>query len=97
MRTGKHRAHEDFQVYDIDVFYNGNLIVAGFFSKVLFNQCYCVSHQMHWVLWDICYVWYSAVQELMNEVYNSIHLCPVSVFALSLTPLCCIIYRQSVQ
>ena len=34
MRTGKHRAHEDFQVYDIDIFYNGNLIVAGFFSRV---------------------------------------------------------------
>ena len=35
MRTGKHREHEDFQVYDIDIFYNGNLIVAGFFSPVL--------------------------------------------------------------
>ena len=32
MRTGKHRAHVDLQVYDIDVFYNGHLIVAGFFS-----------------------------------------------------------------
>ena len=37
MRTGKHRVHEDFQVYDIDVFYNGNLIVAEFFSRVLFK------------------------------------------------------------
>ena len=37
MRTGKHRAHEDFQVYDIDVFHNGNLIVAGFFTRVLFK------------------------------------------------------------
>ena len=40
MRTGKHRAHEDFQVYDIDVFYNGNLIVAGysrFFSSIIFQ------------------------------------------------------------
>ena len=34
MRAGKHREHEDFQVYDLDVFYNGNLIVVGFFSSV---------------------------------------------------------------
>ena len=47
MRTGKQRAHEDFPVYDIDVFYSGNLIVAGFFSRVLFHICYCVSLQMH--------------------------------------------------
>ena len=35
MRTGKHREHEDFQVYDIDILYNGNLIVAWFFSSVI--------------------------------------------------------------
>ena len=37
MRTGKNRAHKDFQMYDIDVFYNPNLFVAGFFSRVLFK------------------------------------------------------------
>ena len=33
MKTGKHREHEDIQVDDINVFYNVNLIVAGFFSR----------------------------------------------------------------
>ena len=37
MKTGKHRKHEDFQVYDINVFYNGNLIVAGFFSSFILS------------------------------------------------------------
>ena len=38
------------QVYDIDVFYNGNLIVAGFFSSVtsvvkeLINEVYNFTH-----------------------------------------------------
>ena len=41
MRTGKHRAHEDFQAYDIDVFCNGNLIVEGF-SPVLFSVIFSV-------------------------------------------------------
>ena len=45
MRTGKHRAHEDFQVCDIDVFYNGNLIVAGFFSSVILGDVLSVSIQ----------------------------------------------------
>ena len=44
MRTGKHRAHENFQVYDIDVFYNGNLIVAGFFLQSSFQGFSPVLH-----------------------------------------------------
>ena len=78
MRTGKHRAHEDFQVYNIDVFYNDNLIVAGFFSRV-FHGLSPICHLF------ICCVWYSVVKELIYEVYNSIHLHPFSVFALTLT------------
>ena len=39
MRTGKHRENEDFQVYDIDIFYNGNVIVAGFFFSVTSVVC----------------------------------------------------------
>ena len=35
MRSGKHRENEDFQVYDIDVFYNGNFIVTEFFSSII--------------------------------------------------------------
>ena len=35
MKTGKHREHEDIQVDDINVFYNVNLIVAGFFLQIL--------------------------------------------------------------
>ena len=39
MRNGKHREHEDFQMYDIDVFYNGSLIVAWFFTSVTYVMC----------------------------------------------------------
>ena len=39
MSTDKHREHEDFPVYDIDVFYNGNLIIAAFFSSVTSVVC----------------------------------------------------------
>ena len=46
MRTGKHREHEDFQVYGIDVFYNGNVIVAGFFSSVTSVVCDILQLQM---------------------------------------------------
>ena len=61
MRTGRHRAHEDVQVHDIDVFYNGNLIVAEFFSRVLFKvflQYYICSS----VVCDIL-----QLKELINE------------------------------
>ena len=60
MTTGKYREHEDFQVYDIDVFYNGNLIVAGFFSSVILSVIsrvfFKVYLQMHGVLCYICCV-----------------------------------------
>ena len=79
MRTGTLRAHEDFQVYDIDVFSNGNFIAAGFLSRVLFKVF------LQYYLCSSGCVWYSAVKKLINEVYNSINLCSFSVFASSLT------------
>ena len=86
MRTGKYKEHEDFQVYKIDVFYNGHLIVSRVFlqssiqgfSPVLFSKMF--SQNLSPVL-HLLHVLFSA-KESINEVYNPFHLHPFSVFAL---------------